>query len=213
MCIKFIKVGLKLSQKEIFSNVNIVFNKGFNLIYGKSGSGKTSLLKLINMLYLPTHGQIFYGKYNIAQKSPITWRSMCILTKQTTLPSKDSVMNYLLLPFSFKIHKNKIIDNKLMFELIDMFGLNKDIVNKPVFKLSGGEIQRITIIRTILLKPKIFLFDEPTNMLDRVSEEAVLAYIKKLSKEHICIVSSHSQETLGWCDTSIKIENRRISYD
>ncbi len=210
MCITFSNVFLSISNKEILHNINLKFIKGFNLIQGASGSGKTSILKLINILYSPANGRIFYKGKDIDLYKPNLWRSMCILTKQTPYKTDNTAMDYLQLPFSFAVHNNKSIDKNLLHSLLDTFMLNKGILDERIISLSGGELQRIAIIRTILLKPKIFLFDEPTSSLDENMHSIVMQYIHKLSKNHICIVVSHSSSSTAFSDTLTTISEGRV---
>lgn len=206
MCIEFKDVELIRLKKVILTDVNIVFSKGLNLIYGSSGSGKTSLLKLINFLISPNKGSIFYKKKDIRYLDIDRWRSICILTKQTTIFVEGSVMENILLPFEFKAHKSKKADDNLLEKLLNKFNLTKDILDENIKKLSGGEAQRIALIRSILLKPEIFLFDEPTSALDYNTQENVFSYLKELSKKHICIVASHSKDAKKYADFLFTIE-------
>ncbi len=213
MCIKFKNVSLYIGKKRILSNVNMEFKKGFSLVCGKSGSGKTSLLKLINMLYSPTNGKIMYKNRDLGLFIPNQWRGRCILTKQMPSPTDGTVLDNLKLPFSFKAHKNKQFNSNLLLELIERFGLEQGILNEDSKTISGGEAQRVALIRTILLTPDLFLFDEPTSALDNKTETAVFEYIKNLSKQHICIVCSHTQKAVDWSDTSVTIKNGSVLYD
>ncbi len=210
MCIEFKNIELLRLDKIILTDVNTVFSKGLNLIYGSSGSGKTSLLKLINLLISPNRGSIFYKKKDIQSFDTARWRSNCILTNQTTIFAEGSVMENILLPFSFKVHKSKTTDNNLLESLLYRFNLTKDILDKNIKKLSGGEAQRIALIRSILLKPEIFLFDEPTSALDYSTQENVFSYLKELSKKHICIVASHSKDAKKYADSIFTIEKGKL---
>jgi putative ABC transport system ATP-binding protein len=213
MCIEFKNISLKLADKTLLNDVNIYFKRGFNLVYGESGSGKTSLLKLINMLYSPSMGGIFYKKKDISEYIPSQWRSVCILTKQIPSLIDGSVFDNLLFPFTFKAHKHKTIDKKLMMDLIKQFKLKSSILDEPTSKLSGGEAQRVAVIRTLLLKPDIYLFDEPTSALDSETQNIVFSYIKGLSRKHICVVCSHTNKAFEFCDISIKIDKGSAQYD
>ncbi len=211
MCIECKNVELTFSDKIIFNNINVSFSKGFNLIYGQSGSGKTSLLKLISMLISPSKGSVFYKGKNIEQYDPAYWRSVCILTKQATVFTDGTVMENILIPFEFKANKTKSLDEQLLKDLLEEFLLKENILNKHTKRLSGGEAQRIAIIRSILLKPEIFLFDEPTSALDYDTQERVFNRIKKLSKNHICIVASHSEKATQYGDVIFKVKEGTLS--
>ena len=210
MCIEFRNIDLLRLKKVILKDVNTVFSKGLNLIYGSSGSGKTSLLKLINLLISPSKGSIFYKDKDIQSFDIARWRSICTLTNQTTVFAEGSVMENILLPFEFKVHKLKTADNNLLESLLYRFNLTKDILDKNIKKLSGGEAQRIALIRSILLKPEIFLFDEPTSALDYNTQENVFSYLKELSKKHICVVASHSKDAKKYADFIFTIEEGKL---
>ncbi len=213
MCIEFRNVSLNLSKKSILLDINITIKKGFVLLYGESGSGKSSFLKLINMLYSPTSGNIFYKGKNINSYQTSIWRSMCMLVRQMPMFVEGSVVDNIKFPFSFRANKDKVFDDKLLDNLLDRFKLNKTILQKDVSTLSGGEAQRISIIRTVLLKPKIYLFDEPTSALDVYLQDDIFSFIKEISINHICIVCSHAKEAEKWCDVSLRVANKRVLYD
>ncbi len=210
MCIELKNIELIFSNRIILQNANAKFTQGFNLIYGDSGSGKTSMLKLINLLISPAKGHISYMGKNIEQFEPFSWRARCILTKQTTVFVEGSVMENILLPFDFKVHRGKTLDKDLLEGLIYEFNLTKNILNDRIKKLSGGESQRIAVIRSILLKPEIFLFDEPTSALDFKTQESVFSHIKELSKKHICIVASHAKDAKKYADSIFTIKNGEL---
>ncbi len=210
MCIELKNIGLTLSDKVIFKSMNSVFRVGFNLIYGSSGSGKTSLLKIINMLLSPTYGKILYKGMEIKDRETSYWRSVCMLTKQITVFSEGSVMDNIRLPFEFKINREKKLNEPMLYTLFEEFNLSKDMLNKDVKKLSGGESQRVAIIRSILLNPDVFLFDEPTSALDYNMQEKMFHKIKSLSIEKVCIVASHSKDALKYADRVFIIEEGRL---
>ncbi len=207
MCLKLNNVDFSIEGKRLFHNLTAEFKRGFNLIYGPSGSGKSSLLKLINMLYLPNGGSITYRENSIASFNPYIWRSRCILTPQKSVFLEGTVMDNLTLPFTFKTHRNKKPDKKLIHELIELFGFEKSLLDATPEGLSGGEAQRIAIIRSVILKPEIFLFDEPTSALDKKMEQTVFSFIKQLSKAHICIICSHSEAAFDFATSIFELYN------
>ncbi len=200
MCLRLSDISFSVENRGLFNNLNAEFKRGFNLIYGPSGSGKTSLLKLINALYVPQKGTIYYKNIDITTFKPCIWRSICMLTLQKSLFLEGSILENIKLPFSFKVHKDKKLDEKLLDEMLTLLGFDRSILDANLLSLSGGEAQRLGIIRSVLLGAEVYLFDEPTSALDKEMEEVVFSFIGKLSKKHICIVCSHSDKAFRYAD-------------
>ncbi len=213
MCFKLSNLYLTFGNTEIFKDVNIVIERGFNIIIGPSGSGKSSFLKILNLMELPSSGTVLYKNRPLIEYIPSKIRSLCVLVRQKPVFALKKVEDNLKLPFSFKSNMHKRFDYKLLYELLDRFMLEKSILKKESHTISGGEMQRLSFIRAVMLKPQVFLLDEVTSALDESMQNSVFEYIKFLSENHICVVSTHSNSAFRYADSVFKIQDKGVVND
>jgi ATP-binding cassette subfamily B protein len=195
------------SDKKIIRNFNYKFttNKIYGM-YGESGKGKTTLLMLLSGLVRLDSGKFKINKINYADKE-IDWGKKLGFMSQNNILIDDSLSNSLFLDKNF--------DPKLLGKAkkyLTIFKLRKliKLLNKKYDgnyslngMLSGGEKQRISIIRTILLGGDILFFDEPTSSLDRKNENIAMKEIQKLKKNKIIIISTHKKNLRNFFDKTI----------
>ena len=160
------------------------------VIIGPSGSGKSTFLRSLNLLELPTSGEIFFEGVDInaphmninrhRQKMGMVFQHFNLFSNMTVL------RNMTLGPQ--KLRKiPKAAAEKLAFELLDRVGL-ADRAQAYPSQLSGGQKQRIAIVRALCMEPDVMLFDEPTSALDPEMVGEVLDVMKKLAKEGMTMV-------------------------
>jgi len=196
--IEFINVTFSYSEGSVlFKDLSLKFRPGtFYLIKGPSGMGKSSLLKLMNRLEDPLDGAILFKGRSLESYQPQALRRLIIYIQQTPIVINGSVRDNLLLPFTFKNNSNltKPDDNKLN-EFIDEFDLNKINLNDNAQNLSVGQLQRICLIRGLLLSPEVILLDEPTSALDEESCRIVESSAVRLCREYgqTVIMVSHKK--------------------
>lgn len=169
----------KSNNTNILNGINLSVEKGDCIsIVGQSGSGKSTLLKMCADLLEISKGDIFYKEINYKEYDPIELRkniSYCI-----QLPYLFGNTVYENLEFPFKIRKEKF-DNTRVKALLESFNLDKSILCKDINSLSGGEKQRISIIRNLVYTPDILLLDEATSALDNDNAKRVEEHIKQLN--------------------------------
>ncbi len=183
--VKDLKVSYR--DKEIIKGISSRFGVGLNLIMGDSGSGKTTFLKALCFL-IRFRGVIFFENNKVDEK----WiRNNCKLMIQSGFYTEETLIQTVKKPFEFKYNKNKVFDEARFEELLGLFGLSKFSKEDNVNKLSGGELQRLALIRALLLEPKLFLADEPTSNLDENISQVVYEFLRNFCKDRICIVVSH----------------------
>lgn len=184
--LKLNSIYYNVDNKDILKNVNLDINKGdYISIIGPSGSGKSTLLKLCSDLISSSKGEIIYKNKNILEYNPMEYRKQVAYCFQNPYLFGEKVLNNLIFPFAIR---NIPTNNELILKYLEMFNLNEEILNKENKNLSGGEKQRISLIRTLLCKPEILLLDEITSALDVENTQIVEKVIKKLNSDGITIL-------------------------
>lgn len=178
-------------KNEVLKGIDQHIKKGeVVVVIGPSGSGKSTFLRCLNLLEVPSKGEIIFEGNNITDKKVNIDRlreKMGMVFQQFNLfPHKTVMKNITLAPI--KVKNQSLQDaNKKAIELLDMVGLREKEEAYPA-SLSGGQKQRIAIARALAMEPDVMLFDEPTSALDPEMVGEVLAVIKKLAKEGMTMV-------------------------
>lgn len=174
-------------------------------IVGQSGSGKSTLLKLCSDLIQVTNGEIIYRGKSYKDYNPLELRRKISYCVQLPYLFGNTVLDNL--EFPFKIRK-KELDKERVLYLMNRFNLDESFLEKNVASLSGGEKQRVSLIRNLIFEPDIILLDEVTAALDKENAEIVEAYIKELNENGTTVLwITHSKEQ------SEGIFNKRITID
>ncbi|MDF2869396.1 MAG: transporter related [Anaerocolumna sp.] len=179
-------------EQVLFNDLCLEINKGeFIGLIGKSGAGKTTLLNIIGLITDISEGTIHidnYTKLTMYSKNALLLRRYTIgyLFQNYGLIEDESVLWNLKLALEYKrISKKEKLER--IEKYLNKFGLI-DVSNKKVYQLSGGEQQRIAIIKLILQESKIILADEPTSGLDKDNELIVMNLLQSLNKEGVTII-------------------------
>lgn len=189
---------------EILKGISFDIEKGDCIsIIGPSGSGKSTLLKIGADLLPLSSGKIYFNEKCYSSYNPIELRKK--ISYCTQIPHLFGTTVYENLEFPFKIRKEKI-DKKRVVELLERFNLDKNFLDKKTHSLSGGEKQRISIIRNLIYMPDILLLDEATSALDVENATLVEEYVQELN---------HLGVTVLWVTHSISqsecIFNKRLT--
>ena len=193
--LKMRNVSKCYKDELIFKNVNFELKKGDVIsIVGKSGCGKSTMLKCINKLEEINSGEIMFNGVNI-NEIPLTVlrQKIGIVFQEYNLFDHLTVIENLTLAL-IKIKKYSLNRSlKLARDVLKKIDL-LDKQDKYPDELSGGQKQRVAIARTLLMKPEIILLDEPTSALDKEMKESVLNLIKEMIKEDMTlIIVSHEE--------------------
>ena len=180
-------------QQHVLKNLNLSIKKGdFTIIMGSSGSGKSTLLYALSGMDRPTLGSINYGNEEISKygndKLAIFRRNHCgFVFQQNYLNDTMSVMDNILVS-ALLVSKNKKVIVARAKDLIQKVGLDENCYNKFPGQLSGGEAQRVSIVRGIINQPEILFADEPTGALNSTNTDNVLNILTDLNQQGQSIV-------------------------
>jgi putative ABC transport system ATP-binding protein len=173
-------------NKTILKDITISINQeDYISVVGPSGSGKSTFLKLCCHLISPTEGTILYKNKSIMEHNPMELRKNIAYCFQTPYLFGETVVDNISFPYHLR---NTKMDFKRVEELLVLFNLDKEYLEKDVKNLSGGEKQRIALIRTLLFKPEILLLDEVTSALDVDNTLIVENVMKSLNQKGTTIL-------------------------
>ena len=190
LCKSFSNGGM---QQHVIKNLDLEITEGdFTIIMGSSGSGKSTLLYALSGMDKPNMGKVFFGDEEIQDYSNdelavfrrgncgFVFQSVYLLENQTVL---DNVLTGALI-----VQKNSPELIKKAKELLQKVGLTEEDLKKYPSQLSGGEAQRVGIVRAIINDPKILFADEPTGALNSASSKDVLDIFSDVHKNGQSIV-------------------------
>ncbi|MDY5466848.1 MAG: amino acid ABC transporter ATP-binding protein [Campylobacter sp.] len=176
---------------EVLKGINIEIKKGeVVVIIGASGSGKSTFLRTLNLLEVPSSGKIiFEGSELCVQKSDVNKhrQKMGMVFQHFNLFEHLSVLENLCIAPIKLLKKSKEQAKKEAMELLNQVGLADKISAYPS-SLSGGQKQRIAIVRALAMSPDVMLFDEPTSALDPEMVTEVLNVMKNLARSGMTMV-------------------------
>lgn len=180
--------GLTLSypkvKENVLENVSLELGKGeIGILLGKNGIGKSTLLKSIMGLIKPKEGKIEIEEKNLSlYKRGELAKIISFLPQQVILPSRlvKEEVGLGRLPFSPLFSSNE--DKRIVMDAIETVGIS-NLTNKFCDELSGGEIQKVAIARSLASNSRLVLMDEPTSSLDLKSSFSLAKVIKKLSRD------------------------------
>lgn len=195
---------------SILRDINLEIEEGEIVsILGPSGSGKTTLLNLISGLTDIDSGKLFYNNEDLTNV-PMEDRGFNIVFQDYALfPHLNAYKNIV---YGLK-NKPGISTEEEVQDLIELLGL-KEHLDKRIDQLSGGQKQRVALARTMVMKPKILLLDEPLSALDGVIKESIKERIKTIAKEYnltTIIVTHDPEEALTLSDRVLIINDGTIS--
>jgi len=199
-------VGFQADGVTILNEMSFQLRAGeFKLITGPSGCGKSTLLKIIASLLSPTAGSIFFAGKNINDLTPETYRQQVSYCAQTPALFGDSVYDNLVFPW--QIRHQQPDPNALVADLL-RFGLAENTLEKSINELSGGEKQRVSLIRNLQFLPQVLLLDEITSALDESNKTNVNEIIHRYTSEKNIAVLwvTHDSNEIAHADEVITLK-------
>lgn len=212
--IEFKNVKFKYNSNNLFNNLNFKINcNQMVAIVGKSGEGKSTILKLINKSYSTNDGEILIDNYNINTLSEETIKNNISIFSQSPYIFNLSIKENIKLanPQATDKEIEEVCKEAQLHDvIIEMQDGYDTIVGENGVILSGGQKQRLAIARALIKKSKIILFDEATSSLDNNNQEKIKNIIKSLSKDHTVIIVAHRLSTIIDSDCIFVLDNHGI---
>ncbi len=198
---------------SLFEHVDLSLEaKEFLLIRGPSGTGKSTLLRLLCRLEEPTEGTLRFDGIPYADMPPAELRRHVAYVQQTPTLMDGTVRDNLRTPFTFKANKALVSpDDPTLQQYLNDYLLSGVSLDMEAKQLSVGQAQRVCLIRSQLLSPRILLMDEPTSALDPDSAAVVLETARRLRNEGMTILMiSHSETTPDGVTGFLKIGGKTV---
>ena len=207
--ITFKNITLKIRRQTLLDAATLHIADGEKVVVrGASGCGKSSLLKSAVGAIPLAHGSVCVDGVELSPETVADIRARIAFIGQEPVLGAETVREAIELPFTFKAHVGNKPTDERIFHLLERLHLPFDILEKPCKRISGGEKQRIAILRALLLDKSIFLADEVTSALDPESKTAVMA---ELFRPEITLLSvSHDPEWIAACDRTVGISNHQL---
>ncbi|MDX9900092.1 MAG: ATP-binding cassette domain-containing protein [Aliarcobacter sp.] len=177
-------------DNPIYKDFSLELNKGeLVTIFGKSGTGKTTLFELIFGSLKPIKGTIEKSKIAMIFQDPYN-------SFHPTYSIKEQIKDIV-----------GEISSKELNELLEKLTLKEEILDKKPHELSGGQLQRCSILRALLMKPDLLLVDEPTSALDNIIAYDVMKLLITLLDKCAILLITHDLDMASWCsDKIIRLE-------
>lgn len=181
----------KDNEIKVLKGIDIKIEKGEKVVViGPSGGGKSTFLRCLNMLEVPTEGEIWFDGKRINHKgkeiNKVRQKMGMVFQHFNLFPHKTIMENITLAPTKLGLMSKKDAEVKAM-ELLHRIGLADKAKAYPS-QLSGGQKQRVAIVRALAMSPDVLLFDEPTSALDPEMVGEVLELMKELANEGMTMV-------------------------
>lgn len=203
----------------VWSDVNLTIEDGKTLaIIGKSGSGKSVLMKHLNALMYPDSGEILIDGRNIFDLSYVDLRivrqKFGVLFQGAALFDSISAFENVAFPLRYFTRKSESEIRKQVMKCLEMVNL-ADVGNKGTSELSGGMKKRVGLARAIVLEPEYLLYDEPTSGLDPETSDEINDLIIHMAKNLsiTSVVISHDMHSvLRVAETAAFIDEQKLSW-
>lgn len=184
-------LGKSFGNHVVLRDINFSVKKGDVIsVIGASGSGKSTMLRCINLLETPTSGEILFHDTNILNKEndiPAYRSKVGMVFQSFNLFSNMSVLDNCIVGQVKVLKKNKEDARQKAMQFLTKVGMEPYIHAKPR-QLSGGQKQRVAIARALAMEPEVLLFDEPTSALDPLMVGEVLNVMKTLASEGLTMI-------------------------
>ena len=189
----------------------------FVAVVGRSGSGKTTMLDLLGLLLKPTSGRLFIDdvdttRLNDRDRAHMRARRVGFVFQEYNLLSGLNVLENVMLPLRYL--KGSKDGRRHAGELIERVGLTDRIKHRPA-ELSGGQMQRVAIARSMVNRPSLILLDEPTGAVDTETAQQLVDLLKRLNREDqvTIVLVTHDLDVAAAASRQIRLKDGRVLSD
>lgn len=199
-----------IDNRPILKGIDLSIGQGdYIAIVGRSGSGKSSLLKLIGDLISPSSGSRAFKGLDYESYRPTDLRRSIAYCFQSPYLFGETILDNLSFPYKIRRQEADLGRIRYLMELFQLDGLDLD---RSKAGLSGGELQRLALIRSLIFRPEVLLLDEVTSALDGETTSLVNSIIGNLKQEGTTIVAvSHKpSEIMGQINKLLELESGQI---
>lgn len=210
--IEFKNVSFTYDKQEVMKNVSFEISpKSFTAIVGKSGSGKSTIFRLLLRLYKANEGEILLDNQDIYEYSKEVYSSNVSIVTQKPFIFDMSIRENLNLVDSNHEHQIEACKRAGIHDYIISLkdGYNTKLVSDAE-NISSGQKQLIALARTLLSKSEVLLFDEVTSSLDMNTSKQIIKILKDLKKDHTILMITHKPQLMKLADEIIVIDNGKL---
>ena len=201
---------VRYGQATLFQNVAFDADVGQKVcIAGQSGSGKTSLLKALMGLIVPTEGSIVIGQLPLTEKSVWQLRNKIAYVPQESDLGDGLVIDRIRRPFDYHANAHLAWDRQTVLEYCRQFRLDEKLLDSRLTELSGGEKQRFALIIALLLERPILLLDEPFSALDKETKAVIKEQLQQ-DTSHTILFVSHEEVLLEIANKTIELSEASL---
>lgn len=202
------QISLTIQGKTLLKDINLSVPKGsFITLAGPSGAGKSTILKICARLLTPSSGELLYNGRDAFSMAPQDYRRHVSYCFQQPVLFGETVADNLNFPFQIR---NQAPDQERQHALLEQVNLPADYLSKNIASLSGGEKQRIALIRNLMFEPEVLLLDEVTTGLDVANKQIVHQLIKNYGQKGTILAITHDQEELAQAEKIVTIKGGQI---
>lgn len=205
-------LSYQIGETKILKDINLDVERGkYVTVVGPSGSGKSTLMRILASMISPTSGQVLFNGQPLNSFDPTEYRQkVSYAFQQPTLFGKTVKDN---LQFPFEVRK-KNFDETLVKHYLEMVNLNESYIDKSVNDVSGGERQRIALVRNLIFPPEVLITDEVTAGLDADNKAIVHKMLNEFNDRGLTILRvTHDETEIDDAKSLITIKNGEIVND
>ena len=205
-------LGLVSPEKIILEEISLSVEAGEHLtVTGPSGSGKSSLLKLLAALVSPSSGRIVYQGRDLEDLDPVTYRREVSYCFQQPVLFGQTVRDNMAFPFEIR---HLPFDQERVLAALARLNLGPEFLEKPIKELSGGEKQRVALVRNLLFEPKVLLLDEVSSGLDEKTKTLLRTFLTDLHQAGVTLIEvTHDHREIEAAGRLLTIVEGRLAHE